>query len=122
MLQAVSDWEVASAEISTLSEDPEELPEKVAETEKERDSAKAAAKQEKEEVYLKMAESQVEEAAEFTSTCPLAVTLAKCEMSRRLSQSLLPSDVDAPEQKEQKEQDEAPKEEKVDKESAAAAL
>lgn len=44
VLQALSDWEVASAEISTLSEAPEE-PEKPATTED-----KAAAKQDHEEI------------------------------------------------------------------------
>ena len=53
------------------------------------------------EILLKMAESGVEKAAaEVTSTCPLAVTLTKREMSRRnFSQSLLTLDVDAPEEK-----------------------
>lgn len=113
VLQAVSDWEVASAEISTL-EVPEDLTEKV--TEKPTESDKAAAKHEKEEILLKMAESQVEKAAaEVTSTCPLAVTLTKREMSRRnFSQSLLTLDVDAPGEAQKEDKD--AKEEKEDKE------
>ncbi len=113
VLQAVSDWEVASAEISTL-EVPEDVTEKV--TEKPTESDKAAAKQEKEEILLKMAESQVEKAAaEVTSTCPLAVTLTKREMSRRnFSQSLLTLDVDAPGEAQKEDKD--AKEEKEDKE------
>ena len=59
------------------------------------------------EILLKMAESGVEKAAaEVTSTCPLAVTLTKREMSRRnFSQSLLTLDVDAPEEPTEAEKD-----------------
>ena len=119
VLQAVSDWEVASAEISTL-EVPEDLTEKV--TEKPTESDKAAAKHEKEEILLKMAESQVEKAAaEVTSTCPLAVTLTKREMSRRnFSQSLLTLDVDAPGEAQKEDKD--VKEEKEEKEEKEARL
>lgn len=90
LLQAESDWEVANAEISTVEEEPGEKARAYTEEEK------TVAKQEKEEVLLKMAESSVEQAAaEVTSTCPLAVTLKKREMSRRnFSQSLMTLDVD----------------------------
>eukprot|EP00930_Biecheleria_cincta_P097029 TRINITY_DN88776_c0_g1_i1.p1 TRINITY_DN88776_c0_g1~~TRINITY_DN88776_c0_g1_i1.p1 ORF type:complete len:801 (-),score=155.22 TRINITY_DN88776_c0_g1_i1:149-2470(-) len=56
----------------------------------------AAAQQDKEEVLMKMAESGVEAAsAEVTSKCPLAVTIAGREISRRnFSQSLLSVDVE----------------------------
>jgi hypothetical protein len=99
VLQAVSDWEVASAEISTL-EVPEEPPvEPVPKPTKPTEADKAIAQQENEERLLKMAESGVEKAAaEVIETCPWAVTLTKREMSRRnFSQSLLTLDVDAPE-------------------------
>ena len=91
LLQAASDWEVANAEISVV-EQGEETERARAYTEEE----KSVLKQEKEEVLLKMAESSVEQAAaEVTSTCPLAVTLKKREMSRRnFSQSLMTLDVD----------------------------
>lgn len=125
MLQAVSDWEVASAEISTL-EVPEEPPvEQVPKPTKPTEADKAIAQQENEERLLKMAESGVEKAAaEVIETCPLAVTLTKREMSRRnFSQSLLTLDVDAPEpekaEKAENEKaekaEETKKEEKLDK-------
>ncbi|CAK9035126.1 unnamed protein product [Durusdinium trenchii] len=107
VLQAVSDWEVASADISELT-----LPEEPDKIEKSSEAGKVAAKQEKEEILLKMAESQVETAAaEVTSTCPLAVTLTKREMSRRnFSQSLLTLDVDVvdgPKEEQNENKDEA---------------
>lgn len=122
VLQAVSDWEVASAEISTL-EVPEEPPvEPVPKPTKPTEADKAIAQQENEERLLKMAESGVEKAAaEVIETCPLAVTLTKREMSRRnFSQSLLTLDVDAPEpEKAENEKaekaEETKKEQKLDK-------
>ena len=98
VLKAASDWEKASAEVSSLGPF---LPKKVErafskELDKEdKDSGKARAKQEKEEILLKMAENAVDKAAaEVTSTCPLAVTLENREMRRRnFSQSLLALDV-----------------------------
>ena len=95
VLLATSDWTKASAELSSLG--PSGPSEK--EPEKEKDTKdRAAAKQEKEEILLKMAESGVDKAAaEVTSTCPLAVTLENREMSRRnFSQSLLALDATEP--------------------------
>ena len=98
VLQAASDWDKASAEVSSLgclSQAFEEKEEPKGEQKEQKEALRAMAKQEKEEILLKMAESAVDKAAaEVTSTCPLAVTLENREMRRRnFSQSLLALDV-----------------------------
>jgi len=95
VLLATSDWEKASAEVSSLGPASSAT---LKEPEKTEEKDRAVQKQEKEEILLKMAESGVDKAAaEVTSTCPLAVTLENREMRRRnFSQSLMALDASEP--------------------------
>jgi len=95
VLEAVSDWEKATVEVSA-SKDVDVSSPLASRARAGSDAEKAAVKQEKENMLLKMAESGVDKAAaEVTSNCPLAVKMADREaMRRNFSQSLLALDAD----------------------------